>query len=164
MTAPRPTRTFSLIAKNANIAYTLRAEGLFRELISPCLIGKPFNRGSPEPRKQKFDAQWDSGATGTGISERVVSACGPSPIRKVQSIGTHGSQATDLYAISILLPNGLGYSSLEVASYNIGRGHDVLIGMNLITLCDFSITNVGGNTVFSIRFPSIATIDYEVPE
>ena len=40
------------------------------------------------------------------------------------------------------------------------NGFDVLIGMDIITLGDFSITNVGGKTIFSFRVPSTETIDY----
>jgi hypothetical protein len=37
---------------------------------------------------------------------------------------------------------------------------DILIGMDIITIGDFSITNVDKKTVFTFRFPSIKTIDY----
>ena len=40
------------------------------------------------------------------------------------------------------------------------NGFDVLIGMDIITLGDFSITNVNGKTVFSFRIPSTETVDY----
>ena len=37
---------------------------------------------------------------------------------------------------------------------------DVLIGMDIITLGDFAITNFGGKTVMSYRYPSVCTIDF----
>lgn len=40
------------------------------------------------------------------------------------------------------------------------NGFDVLIGMDIITLGDCSITNVNGKTVFSFRIPSTETVDY----
>ena len=40
------------------------------------------------------------------------------------------------------------------------QGPDVLLGMDIITIGDFSITNQAGNTVFSFRVPSQHTIDY----
>lgn len=39
-------------------------------------------------------------------------------------------------------------------------GFDLLIGMDIITTGDFSITNVGGKTIFSFRVPSIKELDY----
>ena len=37
---------------------------------------------------------------------------------------------------------------------------DFLIGMDIITLGDFSVTNVDNATTFSFRYPSCETIDY----
>jgi hypothetical protein len=34
------------------------------------------------------------------------------------------------------------------------------MGMNIISMGDFSITNLGGNTTMSFRVPSIQRIDY----
>lgn len=42
----------------------------------------------------------------------------------------------------------------------IAGNTDILIGMDIITLGDFAITNVGGKTVFSFRTPSTKMIDY----
>jgi uncharacterized protein YecA (UPF0149 family) len=39
-------------------------------------------------------------------------------------------------------------------------GIDVLIGMDIITLGDFSVTNFQGNTCMSFRVPSLHQIDY----
>lgn len=38
---------------------------------------------------------------------------------------------------------------------------DLIIGMDIITQGDFSITNFGGRTLFSFRIPSLHSIDYE---
>ena len=54
----------------------------------------------------------------------------------------------------IIIPNIL------VSCADLGRDLDVLIGMDIISLGDFAITNVGGKTTFSFRFPSIAEIDF----
>lgn len=37
---------------------------------------------------------------------------------------------------------------------------DLLIGMDVITIGDFSITNLNARTVFSFRFPSSHEVDY----
>ncbi len=39
---------------------------------------------------------------------------------------------------------------------------DILIGMDVITMCDFAITNKCGNTVFSFDIPSTHRTDYSV--
>ena len=38
--------------------------------------------------------------------------------------------------------------------------NDILIGMDVITMCDFAITNKGGKTVFSFDIPSTRITDY----
>jgi uncharacterized protein YecA (UPF0149 family) len=45
------------------------------------------------------------------------------------------------------------------------NGPDVLIGMDIICSGDFAVTNKGGKTVFSYRYPSISPIDFKkIPE
>ena len=61
---------------------------------------------------------------------------------------------------SLRLPNNLQIQNVMVSSGNLGEGVDFLIGMDIITLGDFSITNLNGNTMFSFRFPSCETINY----
>ena len=39
-------------------------------------------------------------------------------------------------------------------------GLEVILGMDVITQGDFSITNLNGNTVFSFRVPSLHRLDY----
>ena len=51
--------------------------------------------------------------------------------------------------------------NVQVTQCDDGRGDfDMIIGMDVITLGDFSVTNVGGNTTFSFRWSSIKEIDY----
>ena len=40
------------------------------------------------------------------------------------------------------------------------QGLGMLIGMNVITIGDFSVSNVDKKTVFSFRIPSVKRIDY----
>ena len=42
----------------------------------------------------------------------------------------------------------------------VGSDSDALIGMDVISLGDFSITNLNGVTCFSFRVPSMHEIDY----
>jgi hypothetical protein len=41
---------------------------------------------------------------------------------------------------------------------------DVLIGMDIISRGDFALTHKEGKTVFSFRYPSLATIDFFASE
>lgn len=78
-------------------------------------------------------------------------------MRKVQYGG--GEEMAEVYKINIRLPNGIAIPNVHVTKGKFSSP-DVLIGMELITLGDFSITNEGGNTVFSFRMPSMHTVDF----
>lgn len=66
----------------------------------------------------------------------------------------------EIYLISIALPNGVGFAQVQVTKGVLGPGADVLIGMDVITQGDFTVTNKGGVTVFSFRYPSAVHIDF----
>jgi len=67
---------------------------------------------------------------------------------------------TPVYLVNIMLPNKVGIANLRVTRGNIGGDADVLIGMDIIGIGDFAITNKDGKTVFSFRAPSCDTIDF----
>lgn len=66
----------------------------------------------------------------------------------------------ETYMVNIGLPNGVQFAMVKVAKGRLGAGADVLIGMDIISQGDFSITNQNGKTVFSFRIPSAHTVDF----
>jgi|SRR5665213_662896 len=143
---------------------TLPANGTRRrEIITPVHISVGFEpTTTPQaqwPVHTQFNALWDTGATGCVISEKVINACGLQPTGFENVHGVHGVESTETFFVNIGLPNGLAFSNRRVFKGKCG-GADVIIGMDIITMGDFSITNVGGQTVFSFRIPSQGTIDY----
>jgi len=55
--------------------------------------------------------------------------------------------------VDILLPNNVAIPNVHVTeALNLGE-YDILIGMDIITIGDFSITNANKMTVFSFRIP-----------
>ena len=66
-----------------------------------------------------------------------------------------------IYVIDILLRNNVLVKDVLVMGSEIGsQGIDLLIGMDIIGMGDFAVTNFNGNTVFSFRIPSIEEIDF----
>lgn len=65
----------------------------------------------------------------------------------------------ETYIVNIQLPTGIIFGLLVVTKGKLSPGSDVLIGMDIITQGDLSITNQG-NTVFSYRIPSAHTVDF----
>ena len=114
----------------------------------------------PHPEMFQFTALWDTGATGSVITQEVVAAC------MLRSVGTrkvnHVQGSTDdvpSYAVNVKLPNDVEVQGLRVILGNL-RGYDMLIGMDIIGLGDFAITHPEGDTKFSFRIPSQADIDF----
>jgi hypothetical protein len=107
-------------------------------------------------------ALWDTGATNTMISKKVVEILGLQPISFATLIGFHGEEVRLTYEVSLVVGKSLQINMISVVgAESLTEDHDALIGMDIISQLDFAITNHGGNTTHSIRFPSIAEIDFE---
>jgi hypothetical protein len=142
-------------------AFTISAQGLLPVLITTVDIFPPFDPTTdPEPPHCTFDAIWDTGATSTAITHKVVSACGLTTTGPVQITTPTETRFTNAYVINLRLPTGVGFPGVTVVeASNIG-GADVLVGMDIITRGDFVITNLGRKTTFSFRTPSIEQVDF----
>jgi WD40 repeat protein len=71
-----------------------------------------------------------------------------------------GEMLSDVYLVNIELPNKYMISGVRVTEGKISGDFEVLIGMDIIQLGDFAVTNYNGRTVFSFRIPSMAHIDF----
>ena len=108
----------------------------------------------------EFDAIWDTGATGSVITQTVVDACGLVATGMTVVHHVDGESQQETYLVNIALPNQVGYSVVPVTKGDLGAGADVLIGMNIINAGDFAVTNFDGITKFSFRVPSVGHIDF----
>lgn len=107
-------------------------------------------------------ALWDTGATCTCISKNVVEQlnlvpCGQRPMQTVSD-----QKIVNEYRMDIKLQNeDVCLKNIFVVDSEIGeQGIDLLIGMDIIGLGDFSVSNYNGKTVFTFRIPSQVTTDY----
>lgn len=108
----------------------------------------------------RFRAVWDTGATSSVITPEVVALCDLKPTGRVRVNSVFGVEETDTFLVSINLPSNYLASGVSVPLGRLGRGVDVLIGMDIISLGDFAITSRYGRTKFSFRCPSRADIDF----
>ena len=134
-----------------------------RTLISPCAISAAHNPDAPSPKpiSADFQAIWDTGAAGSVISQRVIDRCALQPSGVMQVKGVHGpATERNKYLVNITLNNGtVRFVAFEITHGDLD-GFDVLIGMDVIGLGDFSVTNANGFTMFSYRAPSQTHVDY----
>ena len=113
-----------------------------------------------EPQAYKCQGLWDTGASCSVISKRLVSELGLPAISKVPIIGVNGKFITTSHVIDLWLPNKYVVRRVNVTMGTLSPNFDVLIGMDVITRGDFSISNYQGHTIFSFRSPSMASTDY----
>ena len=87
-------------------------------------------------------------------------ALGLIPTGKVISNHAQGQSTVNTYLVNLYLPNNLVIPNVRVTECADTNTFGVIIGMDVITTGDFSITNVGGKTVVTFRMPSIKMLDY----
>jgi len=78
---------------------------------------------------------------------------------KVHHAGGEGDYDTHL--VNLILPNNVGIPGALVSECpDVAGGFGVIIGMDIIAGGDMSISNHGGETWFTFRFPSFGRHDY----
>lgn len=108
----------------------------------------------------QYEAIWDTGATGTVITSKVAKDLGLLPTGKITSTHAGGSDEVNTYLINVYLPNGINIVGVRVIEAVLAGNTEMLIGMDIISLGDFSFTNCNGEACFSFRIPSMKKIDY----
>lgn len=147
--------------------FTAKSPQLERQLVSKCYISEAFLPES-QPKDLKyieFKAIWDTGATHTAITPKVVAKLGLKPISIVTMTHAGGSMNSNMFMISIGLPNKVAFHAVEVIEATLlDDDVDVLIGMDIIAQGDFAVTNFNQQTMFSFRYPSKEHISFAGPD
>lgn len=132
-------------------------EGLrFRAIMTQCAITMAYNPTIPgilHPHRSIYDALWDTGATNTVISKKVVDELGLKPVSKTKTFHANGESIVDVYYVNVILPNNMGCNFLKVTQ-GILPNFDVLIGMDIIGQGEFIISQVDNKSIFEFRLPS----------
>lgn len=144
-------------------AFTLKNSAIIGQLVTPCEVSEAFDPNvatGSRPRRLRFTGLWDTGATGSMITSRVAGALGLMPSGMCQTYHAQGVSYVNTYLINIVLLNGIQVYNLKVSEGNLPDGIDLLIGMDIISLGDFSITHRNGGTTFSFQIPSTHEYDF----
>ncbi len=143
-------------------SFTVSANGRLAVLKTAAHVSAAFDPASalPQPIHVQFEAIWDTGATNSVISQKVVDACGLKPVgMRVVHTG-NGTRNSESYLVNIVLPNGVGCANMFVTKGDMAPDTHLLIGMDIIGQGDFAVTNKDGKTCFSFRCPSTERIDF----
>jgi hypothetical protein len=137
-------------------AFTSKVPGLVNVLIQAIEITLP------DDRKNVFETRgiWDTGASRSVISQNVVEKLGlqPSGTAIVNTASEMGCQ-TSTYLVDFLLKD-VKVSGVTVTVGTLMKGFECLIGMDIINLGDFAVTNFEKKTCVSFRLPSVQQIDF----
>ena len=108
----------------------------------------------------EYNAIWDTGASGTSISKRLAEYLNLVPIGFVDTHTANGTAIRcPIHLVDIRFQSGLYFANCPVVAVNL-LTTDVLIGTDIISQGDFSITNCDGKTIVTFAVPSIKKHDY----
>ncbi len=144
-------------------SFTGRIKGRANVLLSYIEIAPTFTSSNPGqiPPSQKYQAIWDTGATTTAITAKVVKDCSLKPIGMTQVKTAGGLKHCNVYIVNVSLPNKVIIHNVKVTGLDALAGDsEILIGMDIICQGDFAVTNHKGKTTFSFRVPSLEEIDF----
>lgn len=151
-------------AHRPNQAVTVTVDGLLAEIVTEVRVTRP----SIEPRDPLESyhlgnvslALWDTGATDCAISRASAERLGLEPISFARVSHAGGQSLSPVYFVELHLPNSMMVLARVSEAELIAGGFEVIIGMSIICLGDFTITNYDGHTTFSFRIPSVSKIDF----
>ena len=142
--------------------FTGRANGIVAQVRTPVHVSEAYDptEDSEQPPKLEYEAIWDTGTSTSIISAKVVEDLDLKPIGIVEVETPTGSRQANSYLVNVRLPHGVEIGKITVVCTGVLSSADAIIGMDIITLGDFALTNCEGKTVFSFRFPSLVIIDF----
>lgn len=109
----------------------------------------------------KSKALIDTGAQGSCISRRLASACRLEQISAMKILSAQGESIVPVYEIDFSLPNNAKFSQIPVMEISGNKNFDIIIGMDILTRCDFAVSNPKSNLIFTMRTPPEGTpIDF----
>ena len=139
--------------------------GLSNRLVNKARIGSAISPNTNQGyqlndfKTFEYSALWDTGATNSLITQKVVSECALSPIGIVNIFTPSGENKANSYFVSIWLPNRVCFLQVRVSEGFLAGDIDLLIGMDIMNQGDFVVNNLKGITTFSFRVPSLECID-----
>jgi predicted aspartyl protease len=146
-------------------ALTIKGDGPLAVLTSKIQVYTPVvdRVKGPDKFTQEITAVWDTGASGSVISQKVVDELGLLPISLRWVNTANGTAFSPVYLVDFHIPLAkVILQGLNVTLGNLGPDLDALIGMDVINAGDFAITNRGGKTKMSFRVPSQADTDFVI--
>jgi len=136
--------------------FTFEYDGIVRSLHTPIGIESAIDTQDTI----KIDGLWDTGAECSLIRPEVAVRLNLQRVSETFICTPTGEDIpSKVYIVNIYLPNNAKILNLLVAE-GIPNSCDILIGMDVINLGDFVVSNFNDKTTFSFRIPSLMKIDF----
>lgn len=144
------------MSKPFHLAFRTEYPGRMLSLPTGLKVGLPLQGGQQTQNHfHPFMGIWDTGASNSVITENVMKRLSLKPVDMITVSGVNSKELRPVCFVNIILPNNVLITSRRVTVCNLNSpGIDLLIGMDIITLGDFCITNLNGITHFSFAIPS----------
>ena len=145
-------------------SFTIEYAGLVSSLKTTCGICMAVDpvklqANAKYPPVTQFITLWDTGAEGSVISKNVIQTLKLESTGKAKVFHAGGESLVNTYSVNILLPNNTVFY-VPIATEGNLEGTDALIGMDIISHGDFTITAAHGRTKFTFQIPSTHDTDY----
>jgi len=137
-------------------AFTFKGDQLFSSIIIPIAMQQSHELCRDYKlvcQQCSVSALWDTGATGSCISKGLARHLGLKPIDMCIVRGVGGTSSSNVYLIDVLLPSNVIINNVRVSEFLDNGAFGIIIGMDIITLGDFAISNKNGKTTVSFRIP-----------
>ncbi len=145
-----------------SFSFTIRHGGIVDAIYIQTGVTLAVENWQKEEQIIKTNALFDTGATHSCISDRLALQLKLAPIDYAHVATASGIEHVPTYFTHLFLPNGLQFLNWELMQFQYtGDDSDLIIGMDIITQGDFSITNLDGRTLCSFRIPSQHALDFE---
>ncbi|MFA5838920.1 MAG: retroviral-like aspartic protease family protein [Candidatus Paceibacterota bacterium] len=120
------------------------------------------------PDIKNYIAIWDTGATHSAITSKIAKELNLKATGLVEVKHADGKSLTNTYLVNILLPNHVMVGQVKVTEVKLikddniseEKSPQILIGMDIIGIGDFAVTNLNNKTILSFRIPSFEQIDF----
>lgn len=98
-------------------------------------------------RFQIDKALWDTGSSGSCISERMARKLGLHPVDTGVGVSATGQQDITYYIVDICLSPEMVFRNVKIAGFPLENNNvDFIIGMDIISKGNLSVTNKEGKT------------------
>lgn len=141
-------------------SFTVRADGklptiMFDVELSPATL---TDRNYLNPNRRKCRVMWSTGAVRSQLSRKLIEEL------ELEAIVRAENEKQQLfYSLDVYLPNKVRMAKVEMTEITQAVPHpdiECIIGMDIISLGDCSVSHSDGNTFFSFRVPSLGGVDY----